>query len=1051
MSERAKRSPEPLPFADLLAALKARGLPIGVREHLVVARLLRQWDDPSTESLCNALAAVLARNREDAKLVRDTFGQLYAPDARDYASLETARKRVLRRRPEEAEAVPEPPVILEAPPTLWVRLRRAARVQWIAWLAVAALLVSSAYLARSLSWSHQAVKPPPQELPSRPDAPKPPPKSPVPPVIDRTRWLPNRELSLAVAAAAALLLFNWLYIVRAGQQAGRRGRRRWADELDAMPGPQDYELALAGRLKSPFSSALLDEVAKILGRHSTIASGELDVDRTLERTLRAGLAPQVVLRPSRLSHPLVVLEDVGEEMETFRPQVTALLDGLKARGLPMERWQFDVDAGRLLRASGKPGPSFEKLARLHGDSPLLILSTGQGLRRGAGQTPWVQVLRRWRRRAWLHPAVDLRYWRPELTDLEDLETDVWPMTPDGLLAVAKLLVRGFGPEPPDRTPAEHRVVPLDVDRLRWLLSLAPQRTPELAELLRQQFCPRVPATAWVEAWDAPPLDSPPAIGPSAAEVHAFLWEVLQKSRPPERSAGYGRWRLDRALQALEIPGMEKPALAELRDLAKGPMALEVEHALEPLAASSTLPETSRLSLRGVLRRARRRAVWKGLVARKTELRALLRRSLPTVGELAAAAFVIGALFIALPRLSKAFQEEKQVSIRWAYLLTVRDPEGTGPFTLHLQRREGFENSPDRVEIFRGGKPFGDPIGFDGNGRAQRTFEDRDRGWWYHAQAEMGENVLAVSNKELVGRQGFTGWLMIIPEDEKDQVLERALLILEREPERLERVGVHLIELTTGEWTLRVSAPGFEPAEQKILVVAGDRSAPRAIRVHLQAVPPPTPTPTPAPTPAVTPNPGPGSAQAPPPNPEPGATAEPATTPEKTPAPVQKDVSPPPPAQVDPGPPLSPSEVREVVLSVLGRFKNDDLHLEGQIPDKLLKNARKQISLPPEEKILALLDVRDTIRKMHPFLFGTKGVYYLVHKRDHPDPTRYIPYEELMDMRFKTADRYSARLGDGDQFTVAGSQMSAEQFVTLLDTVADELTRKTSEARRRRSQ
>lgn len=1064
MSESAGPSPEPQPFADLLALLKARGLSIGVREHLVVARLISRWDHPGTGSLRNALAAVLARNQDEVKLVHEAFDELYTPDAADYESFEMARERCLARRPEKEETLPEP-VPRERPPGLWGRVRRAARVQWMAWLAAAALLVSFAYLTRSLSPSAQKTEPPPpQELPSREDAPPLPSNPPQPPVIDKTRWLPDRELSLTVAAAAALLLFNWLYMIRAGRQAGRRGRRRWGDELDAMPDPQEYDLALSGLLKPPFSSALLDEVAKALSRSSTSSTHELDVDRTLERTFRAGLAPQLVWRSSRLAHPLVVLEEVGDEMEPFGPRVTALLEGLKARGVPLDRWQLDTETGRLSRASGKPGPALDQLARSHADSPLLVLGTGKGLRRQAGRTPWLMVLRRWKRRAWLHPAVDLRYWRPELRALQDLEIDVWPMSPQGLLAVAKLLARGFGPEPPERTPAEHRVVPLDVDRLRWLLSLAPRRDPELAELLRQQFCPQVPSAALIEALEAPPLDSPPGIGPSAPEVHAFLWEVLETSRPPERSAGHERWRLDRALQALYIPGLEKLAVSELRDLAQGPMALEVEHVLEPLAAAGGVPEPIRQPLQGVLREAGRRAIRKGLFARKSELRTLLRRSLPTVGEVAAAVAVLGVLFLALPRLSKAFQTEEQVAVRWTYLLKVEDQAGTGPFTLRLELCEGFrrEDVPEWIEIFRGGDPLGRPVRLDAQGRAQWALTDDERGAWFHAEAEMGEGLLAVSNKELVGRQGFTGWLMILPRDEEGRSL-RATLILENGQERQMGIGETLFQLTTGDWVLRASAPGYEMVAQNVSVAAGTGSNPTEIEIRFRRTsPPPPPKITVStPTPATVPAPAPAQPQQPQGGGEPAPGGEELI--EENPDPPGEVVTEPPPkpapSEAQPPAQLSTPEIQEAVLSVLGRFENSDLHVE-KIPAELLAKASKQISMPADEKILALLDARSLAGKIHPMIFGVKGIYYLVHKSgsgqsDRDDPTVYISYEDLMMMEFRVemadfrANWSAVTLGRNvEPFSVAGSKMKPGELRNLLNTLADELTRRTSEKRAR---
>ena len=92
MSDRTRLPPESPPFADLLAALGERGLPIGMREHLAVARLAGRWEETDVRSLRSALAAVLSRSVEDAGIVHETFDRLYAPDEEDFAFLERAAR-----------------------------------------------------------------------------------------------------------------------------------------------------------------------------------------------------------------------------------------------------------------------------------------------------------------------------------------------------------------------------------------------------------------------------------------------------------------------------------------------------------------------------------------------------------------------------------------------------------------------------------------------------------------------------------------------------------------------------------------------------------------------------------------------------------------------------------------------------------------------------------------------------------------------------------------------------------------------------------------------
>ena len=249
--------------------------------------------------------------------------------------------------------------------------------------------------------------------------------------------------------------------------------------------------------------------------------------------------------------PILVLQDLGEEMRPWRRRVDGLLDGLQARGVALDRWTFDTDGSRLFRGREDPPMTLRQLARRSADSPLLVISTGQGVLEGEAfrAADWVERLRQWRSRAWLHPLADRRYWRGAL---REAPVDVWPMTPDGLVGAARQLSRGesrLGERSEPRGMGERPVTPLDVQRLRWLISLAPSRDPLLAERLRQRFCPHVPASALAEALVAPPSTEPPPVGPEAEEVHAFLAEVLAESRPREEDrAAFDRWRVDHALQ-----------------------------------------------------------------------------------------------------------------------------------------------------------------------------------------------------------------------------------------------------------------------------------------------------------------------------------------------------------------------------------------------------------------------------------------------------------------------------------------------------------------------
>lgn len=690
--------PEPLPLSGLLASLRDQGLPVGVREHLVVGRLLARWDDTEAASLRGALGAVLARNPDEARIVHATFDQLYGAPAND---------------------TDQPPVREAAKPG-----RRKLRRGWIAGLIAAALAL--AVVLGALLWPRQI----PEPIPLLPPAQAAPRTAPPPPEIPDTVRTADWGRSFTAAAGVATGLFLWLFGVRLRRETRQRARSRMIEAADSLPGPHRYEISLDD-LAPPFSRELLDDAAGLLGRRTTIPPrhGDLDVERTLARTLRAGLAPQIVLRARASMHPILVLEDVGDEMRPWRRRVSALLDGLENRGVPIDRWRFHADAGRVFRNPGEAPQTLKQLFRLRAESPLLVVSTGEGLLEGiAGRpAPWVEALRGWRYRAWLHPVTDPAYWRPALREAPIQE---WPMTPAGVMAAARQLIHGETGRPEGdsaRALPQRRVSPLDVERLRWLLTLAPRRDPDLAELLRQRFCPQVPPAALLEALDAPPLATRPGVGPTAEEVHAFLADLLAKSEPQPGTAAHERWRLDRALQEIRLPGREEPATRELAELAQGPLAAEVVGTVERWTGKRENPLRKR-----VLRQAFSPAGHGG------EERSGWRWTWPDLTEIAAALVCLGLLGAVLPSLFGGFEKQTPVQLEKVYRLREGPHTSPGYAFLEIAAIPGWRSSLEG-RIYRDGQNFASVDLSSG-----ATTLQVPTGYWFDLRQPLGDGRLAVS-------------------------------------------------------------------------------------------------------------------------------------------------------------------------------------------------------------------------------------------------------------------------------------------------------------------
>jgi hypothetical protein len=239
MSAPLPSPPAALPLSELIAELRAAGLPIGIREHLTVGKLLDRWDVRAPDELRAALAGVLARSAAEAQLVRETFDRLYPASVPEECSQPTA----------------DPAGGLVLPSPRWLR-----RVL-LAILALLLVVAGSRYL-----WSLRPLPdvPPPDppgengsgpsgDQPERPDPPQIPELGMV---ILRVNWWKVTACSMLGAACGLALAWRR----RSGTAAFARRRRSWTEELDELPEPATYRLQLS--LPEPhFSANVLDDLA----------------------------------------------------------------------------------------------------------------------------------------------------------------------------------------------------------------------------------------------------------------------------------------------------------------------------------------------------------------------------------------------------------------------------------------------------------------------------------------------------------------------------------------------------------------------------------------------------------------------------------------------------------------------------------------------------------------------------------------------------------------------------------------------------------------------
>lgn len=720
--------PNPLPLSDFISELRNRGLSMGVSEHLSVGKLLDRWEDIDITSLRCSLMALLARNPTEAKLVQETFDEFYV------------LTEPLVRPPTEKMAIGQ-------------RIKFNFKARWYFWvLVIAAFLAGGYYL-------HKVLNPDP--------IPTPPPPPPAPPStgkmldpspdINKMKDLFLWKQAGAVTGFLGLLVVIPAYFNRLRMEARARAYRQWSSELDAVPGPYSYPINTAG-LVPPYSKDELDDISSVLSRSvKTIRGDELDVEKSLNRTLNAGLYPQIVFRTRATPEiPLLVLVDEGDEMRLWRSQIDALLSGLEERGVHLDRWHFHISAERVYAPDGTT-ISLKQLTRLRSESSLIIISCGEGVLEGENfkLASWIATLNHWRSRAWLHPVSDIRKRRAAL---DNVQMEVWPMTGKGILAAARQIARGDShliDVHSIKTGGERSANALDIQLLCSLLTFCPSKDPDLLEMLRQHFYPNIPKAATVEALAAPPLSTPLPIGPKPEKVHAYLLKLLNDSRPKEESLAHLHWRLDVALQQLGLPEQRDDAIKELTELADEPIRGYVGRAVTRSIQATTHLGAAAFSLPTSASKALQKTVLRKIIRRTNndEAPAFLSGRIkystrPTLFEvllpiLAAAILFLSVRFLSsVPFISDSFTEKIPVNQN-GYTLQLVQTDLRGPLSLVAGRLEG---SPASAELISSRKDEESrKIDLQESGITTIPIDAGGRGRWYYLMGYANDGTVRISN------------------------------------------------------------------------------------------------------------------------------------------------------------------------------------------------------------------------------------------------------------------------------------------------------------------
>lgn len=616
-----------LPFSDFLQHLRRRGYEMGVKEHLAVVELCRRlegWPGFDAREMAHALGALLGRSQKEARDIEREFELHYA---KAYEFLPTTehlpegtRQAFMHEAAKQAQRDKGP-------------RRRRHIVAVLSTLAVLLLFgVGGYYLATSshLTGKSADMAEAPRDLAANSSVdlgnkPPPPPRTRVsppelPPPIERHQ----RGFPLIWIVPGPLLLSIVIYVIRRRQELQRWSKRYLSRLCDELPGPTEMEWKLLDRAP-PIPRADLEDMATILGRpEDRPPGGRLNGPQTVRRTCQAAGLPKLVYEPQGEGGVLVVLQDLSSGTAIWNRKIESLLEGLKRRGVALERWYFNEDASRIARQPFGATQTLDALHRQHPNAAILIISDGRGMldldpegRRARHLAGWVKAAAKFLRKVWLHPVADAELWQKVLR-ADGFPIRVLPMTRKGLLAAAYELAmeaeRRIHIAEEDTRP-RHAVLHEHIERMRELLATLDMPTMDVAEYLRQKVCPDVPEEVLVHLWGTSLDRTGQTLVWPTQDTAAYLRRMQQKDAKYQRrhtskrleertrrlllkvllasepanpeSVAHLRWKLQVALQQVYLHAEREwqAGIETLKELAQGPIWDEVYAALGRIGVS----------------------------------------------------------------------------------------------------------------------------------------------------------------------------------------------------------------------------------------------------------------------------------------------------------------------------------------------------------------------------------------------------------------------------------------------------------------------------------
>lgn len=604
------------PLGELYDLLRADGFEIGTYDHVRIGRLVAVEGAWTLETLRIAIASLVVREQRDrarfdacwTRWLASTPAAPTAPAPSPLTAIQPIREAryypwiglaaallllgggawwLLLRRPAEVPPAPTAPlvtVVTDAAPDVTTDAPPDAPDP--------TLIAGNDPSASTLEPAAppDAGVAPPDAAPPPLDLPEPAPVVAAPPRDEGLPW------HAVVAALAGLALAAVTFVLQ----------RRWARrERRFVPGPWRYPLQIAaGRPVLPRTA--VEDAAGDMTWQSDAAGHDLDLRRTVDRTVAAGGMPTLVYRPPPAAPEYLVLEDVSRGAARWRFVYDELWRSLSREGVRIARYTFDADLERCTAADGKPVALRDLLE--HADAMIVIGDGASAVDPLTGEpAEWLDALRAIPRRLWINPLPPSRW--PAATSAITRDT---PMEHGATRALAMLRAGASRREHPARPfPAIVERAPatdsgyaalrahLGEPAFQLQAAVATAGAPSIvaARWLAEQLDVTLDETEWLglatlpwfetERWPATLQER--LVATLAAESPALAREVatladraLVASEPARGTGAHLKWELDVASRRIERG--DRGGLVAAARLASSPLALEVRQRLRALGA-----------------------------------------------------------------------------------------------------------------------------------------------------------------------------------------------------------------------------------------------------------------------------------------------------------------------------------------------------------------------------------------------------------------------------------------------------------------------------------